>query len=111
MMAGLAERAEVATHRPAEDNDMRKVTDNDSYKAIDWLREAHLCLNSALTLLRHDPEAMRFAYQTRCISDDVNRLCERIEPVERHRQVKSEGVGAGVVEIAMKANSGGMGQN
>jgi len=67
---------------------MGHLTDKDSYRAIDWMRQARLCLESALTLLRCDPGAMPFAYQTRYISDDVNRLCERIEPVERRRQVK-----------------------
>ena len=63
-------------------NDMRQLTDNESYRAIDWMRQARLCLESALALLRLDPGAMPFAYQTRYISADVNRLCERIEPVE-----------------------------
>ena len=84
---------------------MRQLTDNDSYRAIDWMRQARLCLESALTLLRCDPGAMPFAYQTRYISDDVNRLCERIEPVEQHRQVKAEGSDIAMEAVGFFANS------
>jgi hypothetical protein len=81
---------------------MSPLTDNDSYRAIDWMRQARLCLESALALLQLDPGAMPFAYQTRYISADVNRLCERIEPVEEHSQVKPEDIGARAGRIAIE---------
>jgi hypothetical protein len=82
---------------------MRQLTGNESYRAIDWMRQARLCLESALALLRLDPGAMPFAYQTRYISADVNRLCERIEPSEQPRPVKAEAIGTGAGEIAIEA--------